>query len=298
VSELTTGETVALRLAQIEHSMGALQQSMTAAGFAPPSATAVHEAIDAKKPPTKVRESIRELHVALLSALTVADYRLGKAYGLGRALCDTTRSSQPSEQLAEHLHRRRLGNLIAWCEDLKTVLPAHVAQATADSLRAWATWAYERTFDTAAASETSRSLHRQGERWRALLTGEKDPLDLLDTSTYVKAAEDLLSDAAGIARRVVRRFWVPLVFALVLLAGGVVVILQGSASNAIAGLASIATSLGISWKTLAPSLTSLARKLADPLWGAELDGAIVLAVTQPEILEATANASRATSACR
>jgi hypothetical protein len=51
----------------------------------------------------------------------------------------------------------------------------------------------------------------------------------------------------------------------------------------IGGLAAIATSLGITWKTATPTLTRLGTQLSGPLWQAELDAAITVAVTDPMV---------------
>jgi hypothetical protein len=283
VSSLTTGEKVALRVAQIDRGLRLLSNRMQEAGVPIPTSAAVQEAVRDKKPPSDVRKAISTLHVQLLSALTVADYRLGKAYGLGRALADTCRSSQSDDELKDHLRDGRLQNIIAWCEDLKTVLPAHTGQSIADSLRHWQTWANSAELKTAKASDVSAWLHRQGERWRSVLTGEKNPLDLLKPPTYVQAAEDLLADSARLGWRFLKRLrWVMLI-AAALFVLGLCVLLEGGGNNVVAGLASIATSLGISWKTATPALTNLATKLGTPLWGAELDAAITVAITEPKV---------------
>jgi hypothetical protein len=45
-----------------------------------------------------IRRAILDLHIALLVDLTAADYRLGKAYGLGRALADTGASLRGEDE--------------------------------------------------------------------------------------------------------------------------------------------------------------------------------------------------------
>lgn len=291
ISELNTPQKVALRLDQIDRGLRALGESMSQAGVTSPTSGDLRRAVEAKESPAAVRKLIEDLHVKLLSALTVADYRLGKAYGLGRALCDTSRSSQSSPELQAHLDEGRLGNLISWCEDLKTVLPGHTGQAVAESLRLWQTWSKARSWPAADAPDVSRRLHLQGQRWRTVLTGEKNPLDVLTIGTYVQAGEQLLGDAAGIGWGLVKKFWLPIGVSISLLIAGLIIILLGSGNNVFAGLASIATGLGISWKTITPNLTNLARKLGNPLWGAELDSAILVAITDPAVREPDAQSS-------
>jgi hypothetical protein len=222
------------------------------------------------------------LHVNLLSALTVVDFRVGKAYGLGRALCDVCRESQSDDDLKGHFAPKHLDKVISWCSDLKTVLPDHAGQSVADSLRRWRSWARNCPWRTLDRTEFDKRLHRQGERWRSVLTGEKAPRDLLTPTTYIQAGEELLADAAHVGWGFVKKFWWALGFAVALLGGGIFVLLQGNGGgNIVAGAAGIAASLGVTWKTAMPTLTNLGKELSDPLWGAELDAAITVAVTDP-----------------
>ena len=74
--------------------------------------------------------------------LTAADFRLGKAYGLGRALAETTLvTDAKNPQTFERVFARyRLANLLSWLADLKSVFPPHAAEAVRGSLQAWAAW--------------------------------------------------------------------------------------------------------------------------------------------------------------
>jgi len=82
-------------------------------------------------------QSLARLHVDLLTTLTAADSSYGKAYGLGRALADTTRPDQDAGQLAASFQRFRIGQLYVWLDDLASLLPAHAAHAVAQSLTWW-----------------------------------------------------------------------------------------------------------------------------------------------------------------
>ncbi|MGH9061618.1 MAG: hypothetical protein ACRDZY_19215, partial [Acidimicrobiales bacterium] len=55
----------------------------------PSTLPVVRTLLTADHPSAQVSAGIYALHVALLEALTVTDFRLGKAYGLGRALAET-----------------------------------------------------------------------------------------------------------------------------------------------------------------------------------------------------------------
>jgi hypothetical protein len=92
------------------------------------------------------RDTIFTLHCRLLEALYVTDFRLGKAYGLGRALAET--SLVPAEAdgdaaaaaFRELLASGRVGTLNDWLVELKTLLPDHAAYAVISGLREWRAW--------------------------------------------------------------------------------------------------------------------------------------------------------------
>jgi 3',5'-cyclic AMP phosphodiesterase CpdA len=250
----------------------------------------VREKIEKKRIPAEPGELaavLRGLHGELLSALTVADFRLGKAYSLGRALREGTRAGQEVVDLEHHLGGKHLAKLIAWCADLKSVLPDHAGQAVADSLRRWQSWGRQRPWATSIGrAEFDSRLDRQGERWRTILTGEKKARDLLTVGTYVGAGEELIADASNLAVGFMRRFWLPVLVATALVVGGLVVILLGG--SGVGGIASILTGLGISWKTATPTLSKVGEQLSGPLWQAELDTAIAIAVTDAMVPDTSA----------
>jgi hypothetical protein len=86
------------------------------------------------------------LHCRLLEALTVTDFRLGKAYGLGRALAETTLVPAVPADGAEGKFRELLGagrvsTVKDWLVELKTMLPDHAAYAVSRGLDDWRAWA-------------------------------------------------------------------------------------------------------------------------------------------------------------
>jgi hypothetical protein len=83
------------------------------------------------------RIALGELHVNLLVTLTAADSCYGKAYGLGRALADTTRPGQTPGELTSAFAKYRIGQLYVWLDDLASVLPPHAARAVAQSMAWW-----------------------------------------------------------------------------------------------------------------------------------------------------------------
>lgn len=83
------------------------------------------------------RAALCALHVNLLVTLTAANSSYGKAYGLGRALADTTCPNQTTDQLAGSFEQHRIGQLNAWLDELTSLLPDHAGMAVAQSLGWW-----------------------------------------------------------------------------------------------------------------------------------------------------------------
>jgi hypothetical protein len=287
LSELPTGQLVKLGLGQAELALSRLKTFLGDVHL--PTTDAVRAATE-EVPPHRdaIRKAILDLHVALLVQLTAADYRLGKAYGLGRALADTCASGHGDETerrrgLEHHLEPHRARVMIAWLDDLKTVLPAHASQGAADSLDLWARWAETAglaTLEDEAVSDTTRVLHRCGQQWRAILSGEKSAVDLLTTSDYVSAARGTLASVGAIARSLAKQLWGPMAMAAVLIGVGIwLIVANHSAAQVIAGLGTIAGGLGITWRSAAGAFGHLSIGLARPLWEAQIDVAVATRLT-------------------
>jgi hypothetical protein len=222
------------------------------------------------------------LHCRLLEALTVADFRLGKAYGLGRAVAETAllpvaavSAADRQQRFQDMLGRGRLTTIHNWLTDLKTLLPNHTAYAVSRSLQDWRDWVGGNRDEY--SWETARSAMRmQGRIWRELLTGEKAARDILSLSDYLAAGRR----AAG---RVIARYWWLILLAPLLIAG---IIYAGLHLHSIPPLvrlageiAWLAGAIGISLKSagtlFGPGLTSA----EGWLWQAELDGSVAVAAT-------------------
>jgi hypothetical protein len=290
VGKLDEQEKQRLGLAQLVHGLAFLA-SATGDEEVQGLHLKVHEEVEKEilpGDPGELHVKLRDLHVRLLTALTVADFRLGKGYSLGRALREGTRAGQEVDDLEHHLGGKHLAKLIAWCADLKSTLPDHAGQAVADSLRRWQSWGRQRPWATPIGkAEFDSRLDRQGERWRTILTGEKKARDLLTVGTYIGAGEELISDAFNLVVGFVRRFWFPVLIGTGLVVGGLVAVLLGG-NGVIGGIASILTGLGVSWKTATPTLSNVGEQLSGPLWQAELDTAIAIAVTDPMVPDTAA----------
>ncbi len=147
--------------------------------------------------------AVEALHLKLLRTLTAADFRLGKAYGLGRALADTCRKPTDAHGVKEQLDRFRAANLLAWLDELTTALPPHAAHSVYASLKQWCDWAAADQLPTDATT----TIKRQGELWRALLSGEKRGTEMLEISNYLQAAGKVAARMSSIFWRTVLHFW-------------------------------------------------------------------------------------------
>jgi hypothetical protein len=250
---------------------------------------------DPDRNPDTTRKAIFSLHCRLLEALTIADFRAGKGYGLGRAMAETALlpASAASDTDAEQSLRYVLGNgrLITirdWLADLKTLLPDHTAYAVSRSLDDWGQWAAKPPVADEWAAARS-AIEVQGRIWRQLLTGEKAAQDILQLSDYHKAA-------VRVATRVITRFWWCIVGAAVLIGA---VVFAGTYLHSIppsveliGAIAWLAGAFGITLKGTGALLGVGLKGVEGWVWRLELDGSIAIAATR---LPAGARPSRVSS---
>jgi uncharacterized protein YaaW (UPF0174 family) len=309
-------------------------------GQPPPDLGPVRSLLQAEvRQPGQLQAAVAQLHQQLLVALTAADFRLGKAYGLGRALAETVlvpdaRSPQTFQQV---FARYRLGNLLGWLADLKSAFPPHAAEAVRGSLQAWAAWSEAPTLYLALAEQrpasdagtdgqplgtatigapaarvpppwalrwrlarhprrpqarpvdwgsaadresATRALHRQGQLWRAILSGEKESLDLLSTDDYLLAADQLLGHIRRLTLGLLHRFWIATALVAAILAAALVTVFTvRAASPVLAAALTAAGAIGLSWKGVASGLARVLAQAQRPLWESELDVAVANALT-------------------
>jgi hypothetical protein len=235
-----------------------------------------------------IQQEVWDLHVEVLEALTVADFRLGKAYGLGRALAETAMVpiGMPPDQrtsvypdLFEVGRLERIGN---WISEVKTSFGAHAAYAVQGSLERWGDWV--RTADV-AQRDPAAALSHQGRVWRGLLTGEKQAVDLLNAMDYVGAAIALLKRISQLAQRFVWSGYGILIAVVVALVVGAVIGISdiGSLSETgklAAQLVTAVAALGLSTKGVMSTLGKIVAKAEGPLWDSELDESCAIAATR------------------
>lgn len=302
-----------VRFGQVLAGIGCLNQTIVASGLSPAGAnTRVKHALrrlkeiqDAAEPedsapatPEEFCPAVWELHLSLLATLTAADPRVGKAYGLGRALADLClRPTASSKAELEKDFDGRAEVIKGWLTDLKSVLPAHSGEAVRHSMALWEAWLDDVSPGDAVwgmaapwqdplhprdtASLVTYTLVSQGTRWRAILTGEKAATELLSSDDLIAAGGAMLQRFRSLMWLFWRKYWFSATLAavVVVVAAGLLARELGRTGGTLTTLGLVASALGIGWKGTASTLGRVVAKAEAPLWGAQLDLAITKAVT-------------------
>jgi hypothetical protein len=272
------------------------------------------------------RNAVLTAHRSLITKIAAACAPLGKAYVLGRALADTCRPNQDDADVQESFDPYRLAQLLQDLRDLASVLPAHSAKAVGQSLTWWRDVVY--LADSSQTGQTRRqllgsvrtdapelrrppgilnpkistasssgsldpirsALPRQGELWRVVLTGEKDPLDLLTPDDYLNATKRAVNQGRRVAANAITGApaiaIVLFVVVTAILAGVIVYIEHSQASGGgklAAFLVAVGGYLGALARAAAPRLRSAAKALEQPLWQAALDYASAECISIPPV---------------
>jgi hypothetical protein len=277
LGSLDLAERTGILVDQVQAGLAALHDPVEEAGLPAIGFDAVRALLG--QDPQTSRQAVRTLHREILGSLTAADFRLGTAYGLGRALADTCRKPIDQHSLQAELSKYRLSSLLVWLDDLGSAFPQHAAHTVGVSLERWRDWAEQLNDTKVMPDGTIHALGRQGEIWRALLSGEKEGTEMLETGNYLDAAHDLAHQMRSILRSVLRRF--PLLSGAILLLFvlGITLLAVGGGSEIAAGASSLLAALGLTWKGLGTAMGRLAKRLEQPLWATSLDGAIANAIT-------------------
>jgi hypothetical protein len=306
-SRFSEAERSLIRLGQVRASIERLDERVAARAGQPSLGDATAEHIARLDPSADggngddPRRSLCEAHLALAQSLSCSDPRLAKAYHLGVSLATTCHAPDDLASLKNEFNRYRIAQLGEWLADLTALFPNHSSRAVRLSCGSWRRWvddpqveaakgmapAGKRRIRKATARargltrdlnwrsegiEVRRALARQGEVWRALLSGEKPGTAMLELRDYVKAGARALMNAMRLARGV----WPVLVLAFVLFVLGVVLVLSGAK---LSGLIALVGSVGITWKGVADGVGGVMERLQDPVWGAALDEEVAGAIT-------------------
>ncbi|MDQ6746321.1 MAG: hypothetical protein M3Z27_09955 [Actinomycetota bacterium] len=221
---------------------------------------------------------------SILANLTAASTRLGRALGLGFDLANTCKLPEKATREAFlHLFGARIVGVQEALADLVSSLPEHAARGVSVSLATWQQWASNPELSKRPVvwphDGVRDALARQGQVWRAVLSGEKLGKDML-------AADDYLTALKTLARRLFTGrpvVWILLGLCGVAVAGGVyLLIAQKGLLNKVSG--SVLSGLGVvgvSAASLKRSFADVAKELEAQVWGAEVDFAIADAITVP-----------------
>ena len=277
---LDAAQRAVIAVNQINTALFKLAPAIKAAGLAVPDAAGIAGRFPAGQSEADREGAVLALHVEILSLLTAADVRLGKGYGLGRALADTCRQSVSWPAAIKEFAPDRVARIRSWIDDLASALPAHAGHSVSASLRQWGDYMQAHAADQAAAGAALPSLARQGELWRALLSGEKSGPDMLEVPHYLDAAGRLLDTARGLVTHYASRFKLLIAGAVFLFLGGIALMLAiGSSAAIVAGAGGILASVGLTWKGVGGTVGGLGAKLEHQVWEAEIDTAITDAIT-------------------
>jgi hypothetical protein len=229
-----------------------------------------------------VLDGIFNLHCQLLEALSVADFRLGKAYGFGRALAETALvpgASKPLDAESDFRAQFKSGRLFTikcWLFDLKSLLPPHTAYAVYKTLGTWEDWVNKGSHNPKDWSTARGAVRKQGRIWRELLSGEKSAQDLLDLPGYLVAARDV---AGNVARSLARYWWLGLSAAILIVGGvGFAVYVHDVSSSVrlVSALVWLAGVVGVSLKGIGALLGGVLKDVEGWLWQSELDEAVAI----------------------
>jgi hypothetical protein len=278
ITALQDAHVVEYCLSQIQVAFAKLEDLVEKSTLALPTLDALRQCVsdDAQR-----RLHAGELDPKALAVLSAVDSRLGRAYGIGRALLNLTSRPSPHTRLADHLGLAQVAPLAAGLDDLSSALPAHAGHSVRASLHEWHISVASNSTVVADEANAWLQLARQGELWRSLLTGEKSGPDMLEIEDYIDAADRLSARARTVILRLLKQFWWAALVAAALFAGGIVIVLRDTQSAAaiVAGAGTILAALGLSWRGAGRALGQLTGKLEQPLWGAEIDTAITQAIT-------------------
>ena len=285
-SEMTKYEQGQTDAAQVQHDVTTLKQVL---GLDLPSDADLEGLVDPDGDSDTTKRKLLTIHRELRRELATVDRHLPTGLDIGRMLADTVLLPDPktSKTLKDQFEHFRLTNAYGWLDDLHTLLPVHASDAVTGSLKKWEKWVKDNQgvipTDIQKDGLFSRTLHHQGETWRRLLCGEKQPLDLLSADDYKKAGDRVAQRFLGLVGKYIVNWRYTILIFLAIVGGTVFVVVHFAPkgpSTVAALIATAAGSLGVSWKTVASTLGRVTSKAEGPLWEAEVKEAIVLAATR------------------
>ncbi len=316
-SGLTAGQQLQLKFDQVDVWARQLAPKLSDAGLAVPDSSgwpALSRHRHSAEGRYELAAAILEFHCDTLTRLTAADYRLGRAYGLGRALADLSLRPQAAswKSFTEDLRFGRVQTISSWLGELRTVLPDHAAGAVQGSIAQWQAWAANpprdgvtlhvsaerqgadgadqpqgggmpQGADQPQGASAVDMLREQGRRWRSLLTGQVGPLDELAPEDFVDAADYLLGRIRAILLRVLAQYWRAVMAGMLIMIAAVVgafFVFTSPVGKSIGAAFSFLAWFGITGKLVSAALQRAVGQAEESLWQGELDLAVARAITQ------------------
>lgn len=280
--EMTEHERVCVLAAHVRADLASLAASL---GTEMPSMADVRALLEADGELDDVRREVLNLYLKTRDRLAASNVAAATGFGLGRMLADTVLlpTADDPQILEGRFDVYRLSNAFAWLHDLDGRLPAHAASAVRASLRAWEQWVNSQRNPDGSISPAKindsviRVLHKQGETWRRLLTGQQAADQLLDGRAYVGAAASLIANG----RRIVFHFLWKWLWAVLLAIAAAVAVVWAAVTYAPSGTARVAAILfsavgllGASWAGARATLGRALNQVEGALWETEVITAI------------------------
>ena len=240
------------------------------------------------------RAAVRAMDEKILELLTAADFRLEKAYSIGRALYPISVQTRLDDL-------RRVGwdgglfvAACGWLRDLKTEFATCAADAVVGTLLQWqemvAPGTASRSKAAAARSPATGEvpgnlLLRQGEIWRSLLSGEKLVTDYLNLGDYVVAGQHLVRQYARLARSVFGAgAWVAFAVILAVLAAATGAAIYFGQGGAVIGIAGAGLGFfGITSASVGMAVRQALRLVQQPHWEAEITDALLISTSTAQL---------------
>jgi len=195
--------------------------------------------------------------------------------------------SEAREALREVFTHDRVVELWSAIKDLKSRFPPYAADPVATTLWDWCLWAGAHMSGRMAhegeagdGDLVASRLRRQGQTWRALLSGERKPPDCLQFGNYAEAAGHLLRNYWKLVGRGLGRRWGTVLFVLLMVAVAVAVAVavQQVAHSYVASLAGALTALGVTGASAVAALKRALDQAEHALWETEMAAAVAVAI--------------------
>jgi hypothetical protein len=238
-------------------------------------------------------ERVRQADERILELLTAADFRLEKAYSIGRAL-------YPIAAQTSYEGLRRVGAdgglfvmVTGWLRDLKTEFAMCAADVVVGTLLQWQEAVLPGSACKSRASQRQAArgeippgtLQRQGEIWRSLLSGEKSATDYLNLGDYLVAGQHVVRQYMRLAASSFGPAgWIILMAVVVIFAAAIGVAISVRQGGAVIGIAGAALGfLGVTSASVWAVVRQALRLVQQPLREAEITDALMIATSTSEL---------------